>query len=206
MKNNLYNELNNRVFFVFLSNNILKIQLNMKNMSLLLIVLCCTIFVSAQTNDEKTKFVRKHYQLIEKDLPNCTVKEYTDQPNGEYSPFHYYTFWVNKHNQLIKAFSTYGEEGYGTEISYYFHNENIIFIYTVDFEPNWDQEEFALDKYETRTYLYDKKVFNVLAKTVLAGDKRKYIPNEKTNFNESDLNKSISEEVKALLNIYKRLN
>lgn len=159
-------------------------------------------FLSAQTEEEKLKYVRSHFYATENALDQYSEKEYIYKSYGEYPPWGYYSFWFDIEGNLVKANYSMGEEGYGTVENYYFDAGKLYFIFTEDYAPAWE-EEGSMSQYvsETRIYFYNEKVFRTLVRSQSSEDNR---PIEKIS--QTAVNTSAEEEANYLQRAREFLN
>ena len=175
----------------------------MKNLMTLFFL---SIFIStafAQNFDEKKASVREKYSEIEKNLEKYKKKEHQELASEGMPPVTYYNFWFNSDNKLVKANYSVGEEGYGTEKTYYFSEGKLFFVYTQEFEPDPDAEKYVQNEKQYRTYYYNELIFDCLVKEVKGSDK-KYIPNKQYSGDLAKMAKKDLEEAKEMLEIAKK--
>ena len=98
----------------------------MKTTTILLFILILGTQVFSQTFDEKKAWVREKYSDVENN-PTNYGKTYVVQPDPDYPPHRYYHFLLNSEDELIKAYSGFGEEGYSDEETYYFDDGKLFF-------------------------------------------------------------------------------
>ena len=144
--------------------------------------------IYAQTYDEKIEYVRKHFFKIESAPDDYLVLFYSYDPYGGDTPYAFYDFVYNEKNELKNIHYHYGEEGYYSEENYYFADGKLIFVYTVDEEPDWVEGEYVTYVSEQRIYLYDNEIFEYFIKSNSENlDKDiSEIKNEKAVWNKED--------------------
>jgi len=118
-----------------------------------------------KTDDEKIEEIRSKFEAIEKNMSGYTVKEafYTNPDPEKYYDMSGYKGYY-KGNELVKLVESVGEEGYLSEISMYYSNNKVFFIYTERFymDDLYEQERNYIDE--------SGNVFKALIKTKEDGD------------------------------------
>lgn len=136
-------------------------------------ILCAYILRSQTIVDEQIKSIRKEYLSINSNLNTLIKNEvyYTD--DKAYWNNTRYTAYYNLNHQLVRLNFAIGEEGYWSEVEYYFKDGQIMFIYIYSGEPDGSEKQ-------ERIYFWKSEIFHALIKLKAAGDKRTFsdIPNK----------------------------
>ncbi len=141
--------------------------------------------LAQNTVDSQIKEIRKEYGKITGNLDSYEKKEVYYSNEDAYWMNVEYTGYFNNSKKLVYLTYEFGEEGYGSEVQYYFKNDQVFFIFieSIDPEENITQE---------RIYFWNKKIIKALIKEKRATDDRTFakIPNKKHVELLTDINKS----------------
>jgi len=115
------------------------------------------------TVDDKIKYIKEKFSEIEKNISNYEKKDalFSGTVGEEGQEYYVHTEWLAFYNgdKITKLVESTGEEGYWAEISYYYDNGKLFFIF----------HELEFDGYpieESRIYIYDGKIIDALTKSV----------------------------------------
>ncbi|MBN1252956.1 MAG: hypothetical protein JXR51_12610 [Bacteroidales bacterium] len=130
----------------------------MKTTLIVLTLVFFQFFAYSQDLTEKhIKEIRNEYAYINSNLAKFSKKEIFVSNDEVYWRNTNYTGYLNDKNQLVFLTYKVGEEGYGTEIQYYFKNDKLFFNYVYSIDPEENETE-------ERYYFYDSQIIKALIK------------------------------------------
>ena len=140
---------------------------------------------SQETIENQIKEIRKDYVEITSNLSNYKKKEAYYSNKEAYWMNVGYTGYLKADNLLVYLTYEYGEEGYGSEMQYYFKNNKVFFIFIESIDPEGNQTQ-------ERIYFWNSKIIKALIKEKSVADKRPFgkIPNKKHKELSKDTNQS----------------